>query len=141
MARDPNCIFCKIVAGHIPCLRVYEDDNALAFLDIGPLADGHLLLIPKDHYERFETMPPDAVAAITRTVPSLARAVLDVTGRNAYNVLVNTGRPAGQEVPHVHFHIIPRQPGDGLGYRWNPKKYDGDRGKQLADAIIRALAS
>lgn len=136
---DPSCIFCKIVAGEIPSMKVAETDAMFAFLDIGPLADGHLLVIPKDHYERLEQMEPAAVAAVTREVPRLARAVLEVTGAPAYNLLQNNGRESGQEVGHVHFHIIPRVAGDGLGYRWNASKYPEGRGEELHQAFLDVL--
>ena len=136
---DPSCIFCKIIAGAIPALRVYEDDQAFAFLDIGPLAEGHLLVIPKRHYHRLEDMDPDAVAAVARLLPRLSRAVIQVTGCPAYNVLQNNGKEAGQEVGHVHFHIIPRTAADGLGYRWNAGKYAPGRAEELHQQMITAV--
>jgi histidine triad (HIT) family protein len=139
MNTDPNCIFCKIVAGAIPALRVHEDEKILAFLDIGPLAEGHLLIIPKAHSERLEEMEPDVLGHLARQLPRLARAVLSVTGSEGYNLLQNNGRVSGQEVPHVHFHIIPRAPGDGLGYRWLASSYSPGRGEDLRKAMITAL--
>ena len=140
MSHTAECIFCKIVAGEIPCLKVFEDDAALAFLDVGPLADGHVLLIPKRHYERLDAMPADAASELMQHLPRLAAAVLAATGADAYNILVNIGPVAGQLVMHVHVHIIPRANGDGLGYRWSAKPYQGDRGKQLAGQIASRLA-
>jgi histidine triad (HIT) family protein len=141
MNRDPGCVFCRIIAGEVPSLKVFEDDASFAFLDIGPLADGHLLLVPKDHHERLEAMTPDAVASVARNLPRLARAALAVTGDEAYNILLNVGKAAGQEVAHAHFHIIPRQVGDGLGYRWAAKKYSAGFGERIAEQIRAALAS
>jgi histidine triad (HIT) family protein len=140
MNRDPDCIFCKIVAGTIPGMRVHEDDTVLAFLDIGPLAEGHLLIIPKPHSERLEDMDPDVLAHLARQLPRLARAVLSVTGASGYNLLQNNGRVSGQEVPHVHFHIIPRATGDGLGYRWLASSYPPGRGEELHQKLLDALA-
>ncbi len=134
-----DCIFCKIVAGQIPSLKIYENDHALSFLDIGPLSDGHLLVIPKKHYARLDDMSADEVAAVARVLPELADAVVRATGAQGYNVLQNNGRIAGQLVDHVHFHIIPRKPDDGLGYRWNPKKYPPGKDKQLQQQIIAEL--
>lgn len=136
-----SCVFCKIVAGEIPSLRVFEDDAALAFVDIGPLAEGHLLVIPKRHCERLEEMSGEEVGRITGHLPRLARAVLQVTGAAAYNVLQNNGRESGQEVPHVHFHIIPRAEADGLGYRWNASKYPAGRGEEIQRRLMAALQS
>ena len=136
---DPNCVFCKIVAGQIPCLRVYEDDLILAFLDIGPLAQGHLLVIPKEHAERLEDASVDALAHLIRQVPRLARAVAKATGAAGYNLLQNNGQVSGQAVPHVHFHIIPRAAADGLGYRWNATKYAEGRAEQMQQKLLEAL--
>lgn len=139
MHTDPDCVFCKIVAGKIPALRVYEDETILAFLDIGPLADGHLLVIPKEHAERLEDSNPDTLSHLAGHLPRLARAVLAVTGAAGYNLLQNNGKVSGQEVPHVHFHIIPRAQGDGLGYRWLASSYPAGRGEELRQAVVKAL--
>lgn len=139
--NDPSCVFCKIVAGEIPAQRVFEDDAVLAFLDIGPLAEGHLLVIPKPHYVTLDEMSPDAVAAVTGRLPGLARAVLRVTGASGYNILQNNGRVSGQAVFHVHFHIIPRRENDGLGYRWNASQYPEGRAEALHRQLVEAMAS
>ena len=136
---DPNCLFCKIIAGQIPCLRVFQDDAVLAFLDVGPLAEGHLLLVPKEHYLRLEEMPPEAVVAITRHLPFLGRAVMKATGSTAYNVLENNGPEAGQAVPHVHFHVIPRVQGDGVFDHWPSGKYPEGKMEAIASAIRKNL--
>jgi len=117
------CIFCEIVAGKIPCAKVFEDDAALAFLDIGPLAAGHALLIPKAHYETVDQMPADVAAAVLRHLPALAAAVQAATGATGVNVLQNNGRSAHQAVPHVHVHIIPRREGDTWHFNWPAGKY------------------
>lgn len=140
MHTDPDCIFCKIVAGEIPALRIHEDDTILAFLDIGPLAEGHLLIIPKEHAERLEDTRPETLAHLAGQLPRLARAVLAVTQAAGYNLLQNNGRVSGQEVPHVHFHIIPRASGDGLGYRWLASSYQPGRADELRRLLIEALA-
>lgn len=139
MDSDPNCVFCKIVAGQIPALRVYEDESMLAFLDIGPLAEGHLLVIPKEHAERLEEVSPETLAQIARQLPSLARAVLQVTKAEGYNLLQNNGQVSGQEVPHVHFHIIPRVASDGLGYRWLASKYPAGKAEELQQQLKAIL--
>src|SRR3954451_24697781 len=108
MAADPNCIFCKIIAGQIPCYKVYEDDAVLAFLDIGPLVRGHTLVIPKEHHATIMSAPPEVMAAISGRLPKIARAVLSATGTRACHLLVNNGADAMQSVDHLHYHIIPR---------------------------------
>lgn len=141
MAGDSDCVFCKIAAGEIPSHNVLEIESALAFLDIGPLSDGHLLVIPRDHYERLEDMPAAAVGEICRLLPRLGQALVQVTKAAGYNVLQNNGRVAGQVVPHVHFHLIARSEGDGLGYRWHPKSYPQGRGEELRQQLRAALGS
>lgn len=140
MARDPECVFCKIVAGVLPALVVVKDEVGMAFLDIGPLADGHLLLVPINHYANLSDMPGEEIASLVSHVPRLGKALLTVTGADGFNMLVNEGRVAGQVVPHVHFHLIPRVAGDGLGYRWKAKDYPEGRAQELLGAYHRVLA-
>lgn len=154
-----NCIFCKIIAGEIPCHKVYEDDRVLAFLDVGPLSVGHVLVIPKTHAVQLHDMADEDAGAIGTVLPRLARAVSAATGTKAYNVLQNNGEAAGQVVMHVHFHLIPKPddapvpptagPGasgggasgrDGLGVYWPAGSLDPDTGKALAEKITAALA-
>lgn len=136
---DPSCIFCKIVAGDIPCHRLYEDEHVLAFLDVNPLSPGHTLVIPKGHWVTLDQVDDEAAAAIGRLLPRLARAVISATGATAYNVLQNNGRAAHQAVGHVHFHIIPKTDGAGLGINWPAGKLESDAGAQLADTIRAKL--
>jgi histidine triad (HIT) family protein len=136
---DPNCIFCKIVAGEIPCRKLYENDRVLSFLDIGPLSEGHCLVIPKEHYVTIDQMPEDLAGACMRGVPRLSRAVMDSTDAEGWNVLQNNGRVSGQAVDHVHFHIIPRRPNDGLGFRWPAGELDDETAQRLQDSITAKL--
>lgn len=132
-----DCIFCKIVAGAIPCHKLYEDDRVLAFLDIAPLGPGHCLIVPRKHYGRLEELDTESAEAVLRLVPSLARAALAATGLADWNLLQNNGEAAGQSVGHVHFHIIPRRAGDGLGYRWPAGKLE--HGEALAARMRETL--
>ena len=141
MGVDPDCIFCKIVSGEIPCLLVHEDEHSFSFLDINPLADAHLLLIPRRHFVRIDEMTPEAIGQVTRHLPRLAAAVVAATGAEGYNVLQNNGAVAGQAVGHVHFHIIPRASGDGLGYRWNAGRYKPGRDQEVQGKILAAMGS
>lgn len=140
MARNPDCIFCKIVAVELPASVVYEDHSVMAFMDIGPLADGHLLVIPREHYQLLVDMPRELCAQVAAVLPKLGRALQAVTGAPAFNVLLNNGEVAGQAVHHAHWHLIPRRPEDGLGYRWNAGKYPPGRIEELAAAYQKALA-
>lgn len=141
MARDPNCIFCRIVAVEIPAAVVYEDEAVIAFLDIGPLAEGHLLMTPKVHYADVTQIPPSVAANLGAALPPLGRALLKVTGAEGFNVLCNQGRSAGQVVQHVHFHLIPRKSDDGLGFRWNAGSYEAGRAEELVAAFQKAIAN
>jgi histidine triad (HIT) family protein len=136
---DPFCIFCKIAAGQIPCYKIYEDERVLAFLDVGPLALGHSLVVPKAHYARLEDMPPQEVGRCTEVVRRLAPGVLAAAGAADWNFLQNNGASAQQSVAHVHFHIIPRRDGDGLGYRWPAGKLDSAGAARLQAAIAERL--
>ncbi len=118
-----DCIFCKIVAGKIPSEKVYEDESLLAFMDIGPVQPGHVLLIPKKHYERFTELPEDLAAALGRKLPALSRAVVAAAKADGFNLFQTNGACSGQVVPHVHIHIIPRHEGDGYSFRWVAGKY------------------
>lgn len=132
-------IFSKIIRGEIPCHKVYEDDRVLAFLDVGPLSQGHTLVVPKEEAATLDALSDDSAAAIGRVLPRLARAVLKATGAAAYNILQNNGAAAHQAVFHVHFHIIPRfetrPDGAGLGIIWKPQKLEPAAGAALAAKI------
>ena len=136
---DPSCIFCRIVAGQIPALKVFEDDRVLAFLDIGPLANGHVLLIPKDHHRDLRDLPPETLAVISGHLPRLAQAVMTATGATGLNLLQNSGASSGQAVFHVHFHLRPRRDGDGLGYLWNAGSYAAGAADAWQRKIVDAL--
>ena len=135
-----DTIFHQILSGDIPCHRVYEDDEVLAFLDVFPLSRGHTLVIPKQFAPTLELLSDDAAAAIGRVLPRISRAVLAATGAAAYNVLQNNGGLAHQAVPYVHFHIIPRfEDGSGLGMGWDAGQLDNAIGATLAGDIAARL--
>ena len=130
-----DCIFCKIVAGEIPATKVFEDDACVAFLDIGPLADGHVLVIPKTHAATLDEMTAEDAGAMLRNLPALSKAVRAATGCQGLNILQNNGTVAHQVVMHVHFHIIPRTGGDAFRFNWPAGEYPPGRMEQLARAI------
>ena len=133
-------IFTKILAGEIPCFRVYEDAHVFAFLDIGPLSRGHTLVIPKEPAETLDQLSDEAAAALGRVLPRLSRAILRATGAKAYNVLQNNGTTAHQAVMHVHFHIIPKyEDGSGLGIGWPAGELRLEEGQKIAAAIVGQL--
>jgi len=141
MARDPNCIFCKIAAGEIPAAVVHQDEHLVVFLDISPLAEGHLLVIPREHWANLADMPAEQCAGLFSFMPRLGQALLKVTGAAGFNLLLNSGAVAGQVVPHVHCHLVPRRAGDGLGYRWNARQYAAGRDSELAVAYRKCLTA
>jgi len=138
----PDTIFSKIIAGEVPCHRVYEDDLVLAFLDVNPLSYGHTLVIPKEARATLGELSDDSAAAIGRVLPRLCRAVAKAAGVADSNVVQNNGAPAGQAVLHVHFHIIPRMPDEpegrqGVRLVWKPGKLEN--GEELAEKIRARL--
>lgn len=138
----PETVFSKILRGEIPCFRVYEDDRVLAFLDVGPLSEGHTLVIPKEPAETLDKLSDESAAAIGRLLPRLCRAVMRATGCQAYNVLQNNGATAHQAVHHVHFHIIPKPAaGQGLGINWPAHPLDKSTAAEVAQRITESLES
>lgn len=141
MSESPatTTVFDKILAGEIPCHRVYEDERVLAFLDVNPLAAGHTLVIPKERKAHLHELSDDSAAALGRVLPRLCRAVVRATGVGDYNVLQNNGRQASQVVMHVHFHIIPKMGQAGLGIGWPAGSLEQPAAAELLARIRRAL--
>ena len=132
-------VFDKIIAGEIPCHRVYEDEHVLAFLDVGPLSRGHILVIPKERAAFLHQLSDASAAAIGGVLPRLCRAVLKATGAKAYNILQNNGTDAHQVVMHVHFHIIPKLGETGLGIGWRPTSLPTADAEALLASLHAAL--
>ncbi len=133
-----GCVFCKMVAGEIPVARVYEDEAVLAFLDIGPISDGHALVIPKQHCTKIHECDPAVLSAVAARLGKIAKAVVAAMDADGYNVLSNNGSAAGQVVDHLHFHIIPRKAGDRVLTQWPSYKY---KKGQIEDIAARIRAS
>ena len=133
-------IFSRIVAGEIPCHRVYEDEHVIAFLDIGPVSRGHVLVVPKEEKAKLHELGEESAAALGRALRKVAAAVVRATGCADYNVLQNNGAAAHQAVMHVHFHVIPKHAdGSGLGLRWDAGMAPSDAA-ELAAAIAREVS-
>jgi histidine triad (HIT) family protein len=136
-----DSVFGKIIRGEIPCHKLYEDERVLAFLDIGPLSEGHALVIPKEPAVTLDELSDESAAAVGRVLPRICRAIKRATGTLAFNVLENNLPLAHQAVPHVHFHIIPKpDEKTGLGIRWNTGQVDPVRAADLARRISADLA-
>ena len=135
-----TCIFCKIVRGELPSTKLYEDDQVLAFMDIGPIVKGHALVIPKQHFDPLTAVPPDLLAKVMAVVQKVVRAQVNGLKADGVNVHQSNGAVAGQVVPHVHFHVIPRFATDGHKWNWAAKKYESmDEMQKLAQAIRSGL--
>ncbi len=134
-----DCIFCKIVAREIPCAKVFESETCLGFLDIAPVNKGHALVLPKAHHPTLWDMPTELAEDMFAAMKSVSLAVREATGADGLNVMQNNLEPAGQLVPHLHFHLIPRFGGDGLQL-WDQGSYaSGDEMDELASKIRNAL--
>ena len=134
-----NCIFCKIANGVIPSATVYEDDDFRAILDIAPAHKGHVLLLPKNHFDNLLCADDDIAAKALPIVKRIANALKTVTGCDGINVLQNNGTAAGQSVFHLHIHIIPRFEGDGILPVWDQGSYADGEAAEWAAKIASAL--
>ena len=133
-----ECIFCKIVEGKIPCSKVYEDKNTMAFLDINPTKKGHTLVIPKQHHATLVDVPDHLLHELIVAVKKIAPAVQAATNAQGLNFNLNMHPAAGQSVMHAHFHIIPRQDNDGLKL-WPQGKYDAGEMDQMTKKILEYI--
>jgi histidine triad (HIT) family protein len=116
-----DCLFCKIVSGDIPAAKVYEDENVLAFLDIAQVTKGHTLVIPKNHFENMYDISETAAQQLFAAVPKIANGLKKQLEPVGMNLVSNTGKDAGQQIFHIHLHLIPRYgKGDGYGAVWKP---------------------
>lgn len=138
----PECIFCRIVRREVPARVVYEDEEAVAFLDAFPLAKGHTLVVPRAHVERVAELGDGQARAVFAAVHKLAARVEQAVGAQGATIAVNDGRAAGQEVPHVHVHVVPRFAGDKAGpihaMAWERPQVPAEELERLAKSI-RAL--
>ena len=115
MKSDLTCIFCKIIKGQIPARILNQDDLAVAMLDAFPLADGHTLVVPKIHYSKIQDMDRDTSASVFSLVRKISAALEKAVNVNSTTIAIHNGKEAGQEIPHLHVHIIPRTKDDGAG--------------------------
>ena len=135
---NENCIFCKIIKKEIPCRIIYETEKVLAFLDINPVNPGHTLVIPKKHYELIEQVPEELLAELMKAVKLITPAVKQATSTDSTNLAVNNGKTAGQLVPHVHFHIMPRHENDGFKL-WEGKTHPDEVMEKTQKDIVNFI--
>lgn len=133
-----SCIFCQIIEGAIPSEKIYEDEHVLAFMDVMPVTEGHVLLIPKNHRENLFEMTEQEASNLFSVAPKLANVLNEEFSPAGLNLLQNNGAPAGQAVFHFHMHFIPRyDETDGFSSNWDPKTelFPKERIQELANKI------
>jgi histidine triad (HIT) family protein len=135
MAADPDCLFCKIVAGELPATRVHEDERTIAFMDINPATRGHLLVVPREHSRDLLEIAPDDLAACAHAARTMAARVSERLDADGVNLINSCGRVAWQTVFHFHVHVIPRYDGDPLRLPWTPGPGDRDEISAAAQAL------
>lgn len=137
---DMDCVFCKIAAGEIPAAKLFEDDEIMVILDIGPIIKGHALVIPKQHYDPVTETPDSVLGRLHAVAKQVAQAQMNALGADGVNIMQNNGAAAGQEVPHIHIHVIPRFSDDGHHWNWNAIAYENmDEMSEFADVLREQL--
>ncbi len=136
-----DCIFCQIVEGKIPCHKLYEDEQVISFLDIFPAGRGHSLIVPKLHYADLQEAPAGVwvlgqVMLVSQKVAAALTTALETEG---FNIFLNNGEVAGQKIPHLHFHILPRYLQDGVRLQHPPYTYKEGEIEQIRDKVTAAL--
>lgn len=109
-----DCIFCKIIEGFVPCMKIYEDEHTYSFMDIAKDVDGHILVVPKVHMKNILDCDEETLINLMRTVKRISNHLIDNCGYDGVNILNASDESAGQSVPHFHIHIIPRRKNDGI---------------------------
>jgi histidine triad (HIT) family protein len=137
MPADPDCIFCKIIAGELPGAILAEDERTVSFMDINPATRGHALVIPRAHTRDLLTIDPDDLAACANAAQQLAQRATDVLGADGVNLLNACGATAWQSVFHFHIHVIPRYEDDPLRLPWVPGPGDPDEIRAAAAELKR----
>jgi len=134
--KAPECLFCKIAKGEIPAKIIYDSKDIMAFLDIRPANPGHVLIIPKQHYTFLPQLPSELNASILELIKVIISAQVEVLGAEGVNVLQNNGQAAGQMVPHIHFHLIPRFKGDKVILNWQPMELKEEQFIEIQKRLI-----
>ena len=136
-----DCIFCKIIAGEIPAIKVLDEDLVLAFMDINPSSQGHMLVVPKQHAENIFEISEDDLAAVTSAVRRCAKAAKEALKAEGVTILQLNGRASDQIIPHFHIHIMPRSENDGLPVStWEMKQGDMEEIKEIARKVQEHLS-
>jgi histidine triad (HIT) family protein len=139
MKAEKSCIFCKVVKKELPSSIVYETEEVLGFLDIRPINFGHTLIIPKAHYSLLDELPPPYFSVLLEAIQKVGSAIKKALDVPAYNIVLNNGPAAGQVIPHLHFHLIPRIKGDGLSFHPPGKSISDQQLKEIQEKITSCL--
>ncbi len=134
-----NCIFCKIIAGKVPSAKVYEDSQSVAFLDINPANKGHCLIVPKTHVQDITHADDATLGHLLPVAKKVAAALVAATACTGYNIHAANGKDSGQDVFHLHVHIVPRFAGDGIEFQYEIKNYAETEMKEYQEKIRNAL--
>jgi len=138
--KKDDCIFCKIVNGEIPCFKVYEDEDILAFLDVSPASKGHTLVITKEHFDNMLVVPKDLLDKAFNVAQKIGQVQISMLGAKGINVVTNINEIAGQSVKHFHIHVIPRyDPNDGLRLNFAPNRIEKFNLPVLAETIKKGI--
>jgi histidine triad (HIT) family protein len=133
--RDANCVFCKILDGVIPSVKLYEDEDFVIILDIGPATFGHALVIPKNHYANLYEMPDEMLAKVMSLAKVWGEKLVKAFDADGLNLVQNNGLAAGQTVFHYHLHLIPRYDGDAMGELWTPGSLSDEQKKEILEKL------
>lgn len=134
-----DCIFCKIIAGEIPSATIYENEECKVILDRFPAAEGHMLILPKNHTPNLFEIDPEQAGRLFTLAAKIAREVKEELGLEHMNVLQNNGTVAGQTVFHFHIHLIPRREGDGIKMGWKPMELSDEQIAAMQARLAKAL--
>jgi histidine triad (HIT) family protein len=135
-----DCIFCKIVKGEMPASVIFEDEISMAFMDIFPVTKGHCLLIPKEHHVNLLDIDLELLAELSKRLAELTRSVSNAFGPEGVLNAVANGPGAGQEVFHLHFHVIPRNSGDTFGFKFPPNYRDEMAPREKLDKLANLIS-
>ncbi len=133
--RDENCVFCKILNGDIPSTKLYEDEDFVIILDIGPATFGHALMIPKNHYANLFEMPEALLSKSVALAKIWGEKLVKAFGADGLNLVQNNGLAAGQTVFHYHLHLIPRYHNDAVGELWNPGTLSDEQRREILNKL------
>lgn len=133
--RNENCVFCKILNGDIPSTKLYEDEDFVIILDIGPATFGHALIIPKDHYANLYEMPEALLSKSVALAKVWGEKLMKAFDADGLNLVQNNGLAAGQTVFHYHLHLIPRYNNDTVGELWTPGTLSDEQRREILDKL------